>query len=83
MGFYTYINKETKEEIEVMHSMSELETGVSEFSKKKNGLPDDFNDLYERKQTIETPILKGFDNLGRSSTGTHRFSQTANPEGLN
>jgi hypothetical protein len=79
MGFYTYINKETKEELEVMHSISELETGVSDFSKKKNDLPDNFNELYERKQNIEAPILKGFDRLGQSSNKAHRFSTTANP----
>ena len=76
MPFYIYINNETGEELEVLHSSKELEEGISEYTKKKENLPHNFNQLYTRKIEFEAPTLHGFDNLGRSTGGGHRFTPT-------
>ena len=74
MPIYTYINNKTGEELEILHSIKELEEGVSDFTKKKEDLPINFNSLYTRKVEFGTPTLLGFDNQGSSTGGGHRFT---------
>jgi len=61
MPKYIYVNPDTNEEIEIVHSMSEVKNPSPELLKQIT-LPD--GRVMQRK--VVAPALLGFDNLGRS-----------------